>query len=338
MEYTLDIMKRLLACDSPSGFTENAAAFAIDTFSQLGFSAWRTKKGCVLADLGGEGSPIVLSAHIDTLGGMVSEIRSNGRLRLTRVGGLMASNVECENCKIHTRFGKVFTGTMQLDDPSVHVNGKYSEQKRDFDGMEVVIDENTESKADTEALGISVGDFVCFDPRTIVTETGYIKSRFLDDKLSASILFTLAKEISEGKLPLKRKVYACLTVYEEVGHWCSAVLPEGTEELLCVDMGCVGQGLTCNERKVSICVKDSSGPYDYDMTTALIRIAKELSLQYAVDVYPHYGSDAGAAITAGADVRFALIGPGVYASHGYERSHVEGVKNTLALLRGYLLK
>lgn len=248
MEYTLDIMKRLLACDSPSGFTENAAAFAIDTFSQLGFSAWRTKKGCVLADLGGEGSPIVLSAHIDTLGGMVSEIRSNGRLRLTRVGGLMASNVECENCKIHTRFGKVFTGTMQLDDPSVHVNGKYSEQKRDFDGMEVVIDENTESKADTEALGISVGDFVCFDPRTIVTETGYIKSRFLDDKLSASILFTLAKEISEGKLPLKRKVYACLTVYEEVGHGCSAVLPEGTEELLCVDMGCVGQGLNCMQR------------------------------------------------------------------------------------------
>ena len=205
-------------------------------------------------------------------------------------------------------------------------------------GWEVVLDEDVASREDVVRLGIRPGDFICVEPRFTVTSKGYIKSRFLDDKLSASILFTRAKEISEGRLPLKRKVYACLTVYEEVGHGCSAVLPEGTEELLCVDMGCVGQGLTCNERKVSICVKDSSGPYDYDMTTVLIRIAKELSLQYAVDVYPHYGSDAGAAITAGADVRFALIGPGVYASHGYERSHVEGVKNTLALLRGYLLK
>ena len=181
-----------------------------------------------------------------------------------------------------------------------------------------------------------MGDFVCFDPRTVITETGYLKSRFLDDKLSAAILFGIAREIKDGALKPRRKVYACLTVYEEVGHGCSAIVPEDVAELLCVDMGCVGEGLGCNERKVSICAKDSCGPYDYDMTTALIRIAKEQNLAYAVDVYPHYCSDADAALSAGRDLRHALIGPGVYASHGYERSHLEGVENTLALIRGYL--
>ena len=336
MEYVLSMLKKLMACHSPSGFTGPVAALAAAEFRSLGFPARLTKKGCVLAELGGEGNPLALSAHIDTLGGMVAEIKSNGRLRLTRIGGLQANNVEAENCVIHTRFGKTFSGTMQLNQPSAHTNEKYAESKRDFEGMEVVIDEDTDSREATEALGIAVGDFVCFDPRTVITETGYLKSRFLDDKLSAAILFGIAREIKDGALKPRRKVYACLTVYEEVGHGCSAIVPEDVAELLCVDMGCVGEGLGCNERKVSICAKDSCGPYDYDMTTALIRIAKEQNLAYAVDVYPHYCSDADAALSAGRDLRHALIGPGVYASHGYERSHLEGVENTLALIRGYL--
>ena len=337
MDFVLDQLKALTAIPSPSGFTREVAQYTADEFEKLGCPARMTKKGCVLADLGGEGDPIILAAHIDTLGGMVAEIKSNGRLRLTRVGGLQPQNIECENCTVFTRFGKAYSGCMQLNDPSVHVNNDYSKQERDFKSMEVIIDENVKKKEDTEALGISVGDYVCFDPRTVVTESGYIKSRFLDDKLSVAILLGLAKRIHDEKLALNRRVYAYITVYEEVGHGC-ANLPVDANAILSVDMGCVGEGLACDERQVSICAKDSGGPYDYDFTNELIMCAKHNNIDHAVDIYPFYGSDADAALSAGYDVKHALIGAGVYASHGYERSHVDGAKNTLELLKAYLTK
>ncbi len=337
MEYILNKLRELMAIPSPSGFTREAAEYAVACFGELGFDAGITKKGCVIADLGGEGDPLMLAAHIDTLGGMVAEIKENGRLKLTRVGGLQPNNIETENCVIHTRFGSTFTGCMQLNDPSVHVNDKYAKTERAFDGMEVVIDENVSKPEDTQALGISVGDYVCFDPRLTVTDTGYIKSRFLDDKLSAATLLGFAKYIADNSIALKRKLYVYFTVYEEVGHGCSA-LPVDINEMLCVDMGCVGKGLTCDERMVSICAKDSGGPYNYEMTTQLIRLAKDKGIDYAVDVYPFYGSDAEASLAAGYDIRHALIGAGVYASHGYERSHVDGVRNTLELIKAYALE
>lgn len=336
MDYTLKQLKNLLSIDSPSGFTQQVAAYTLKEFEALGFQAWLTQKGCVTADLGGEGDPLILSAHIDTLGGMVAEIKPNGRLRITNIGGMNPNNAETENCRVHCRFGeKVYDGTLQMNDPSVHVNHEYSKQERSFSAMEVVLDEAVRSKADTEALGISVGDFVCFDPRTVLTASGYIKSRFLDDKLSVAILLGLAQKISLGEIQPKRKIYAFITVYEEVGHGACGGLPQA-EEIISVDMGCVGQGLTCDEHCVSICPKDSHGPYDYGVTTRLIQCAKDQQLQYAVDVYPFYGSDADAALNAGYDMRHGLIGAGVYASHGYERSHTDGVENTLKLLKAYI--
>jgi len=336
MEYTLNQMQKLLSIDSPSGYTKEVAHYTLEAFKEMGFTAWLTNKGCVLADLGGEGDPLILAAHIDTLGAMVAEVKGNGRLRVTGIGGLSPYNTEAENCRVHCRFGeKVYTGTLQMNDPSLHVNGNYSSQPRTFDTMEIVLDEPTRSKAETLALGIGVGDYVCFDPRTVVTPSGYLKSRFLDDKLSVAILMGLAKRISEGAVKPNRKVYAFITVYEEVGHGAKGAVPDATE-MISVDMGCVGSGLTCDEHAVSICVKDSGGPYDYDVSTGLIRCAKEKGLNYAVDVYPRYGSDANAALGAGYDLKHGLIGPGVYASHGYERSHTDGVKNTLALLEAYI--
>lgn len=336
MEYVLDQLKKLLSIDSPSGFTYEVANYTLEEFKKLGCNAWLTNKSCVAADLGGEGNPLILSAHIDTLGGMVAEIKSNGRLRITNIGGMNANNAETENCTIYSRLeNKKFSGTLQMNDPSVHVNGDYSKQERTFNNMEIVIDEAVKTKEDTEKLGISVGDFVCFDPRTTITESGYIKSRFLDDKLSVAMLLGLAKNIKDGKVTPKRKVYAFITVYEEVGHGACGALPEA-KELISVDMGCVGMGLTCDERMVSICSKDSHGPYDYDVTTNLIRCARDNGIIYAVDVYPFYGSDADAALDAGYDVKHGLIGAGVYASHGYERSHVDGVNNTLKLLKAYV--
>lgn len=338
MDFILNQLKKLTAIDSPSGFTGEVTQYTMEQFKSLGFEPYLTNKGCVVCDLGGEGNPLILSAHIDTLGGMVAEIKKNGRLRITNVGGLNANNCETENCRTRTRSGRIFEGTLQMNDPSVHVNGEYSKQNRTFEDMEIVVDEDVKEKKDTEALGIRTGDFVCFDPRTTVTDSGYIKSRFLDDKLSVAILLGLAKDIQEKKLQLKRKVYAFITVYEEVGHGACGALPADAKEFISVDMGCVGEGLACTERMVSICAKDSHGPYDYEVTTDLIRCAENGKLDFAVDIYPHYGSDADAALDAGYDLKHGLIGAGVYASHGYERSHTDGVSNTLKLLELYIGK
>ena len=329
----------LLAIDSPSGYTDAAADWVLRRFNALGFSAKKTVKGGVLADLGGaetnEGA-LLLEAHADTLGGMISEIKGNGRIRITNLGGMQANNGETENVRIHTRENRVYEGTLQLIDASVHVNGDYSSAKRTFDSTEVVLDEDVRCADDVRKLGIEVGDIVCFDPRTRVTASGYIKSRFLDDKLSVGILLGLAAYLHDtGKVPAVH-TYAHVTVYEEVGHGGSASVPNGVTEIISVDMGCVGNGLSCTERQVSICAKDSGGPYNYEVVTKLINAAKAENADYAVDVYPHYGSDVEATLRAGIDARHGLIGSGVYASHGYERSHTDGVYNTLKLLKGYL--
>lgn len=337
MEYCLSALKALLAIDSPSGFTEKVSDYLIDELTCLGYEPHKTRKGGVVCCLGGEGNGLMLMAHVDTLGGIVSTVKSNGRLTISPVGGLRAENCETENCRVYTRFSGTYSGTLQLCNASVHVNGDYNDQKRTFQSTEVVLDEPVSSAQDTRALGIEVGDFVCFDPRTIITDSGYIKSRFLDDKLSAAMLLAFAKEIRAHDRALKRKVYLHFTVYEEVGHGASASVPEDVEELISVDMGCIGDGLTCTEREVSICAKDSGGPYDYGVTTALVEAAKAAGVEYAVDVYPYYGSDVEASLRAGYDVRHGLIGAGVYASHGYERSHIEGVENTLKLLEAYTL-
>lgn len=329
---------RLLDIDSPTGYTEAAAEWVKNEFSALGFEAHTTAKGGVLVNLGGEDETdaLLLEAHTDTLGAMVAEIKGSGRLRLTNLGGMRAENAEAENLRIRTRSGKVFEGTCQLVNASVHVNGSYADTKRSFDTVEAVIDEDVKSADDVRALGIEVGDMVCFEPRTRITESGYIKSRFLDDKLSVGVLLGLAKYLSDTNSRPQRRTYVHVTVYEEVGHGGAGSVPDGVTEAISVDMGCVGEGLSCTEKQVSICAKDSGGPYSYALVSRLIEAAKSAGADYAVDVYPHYGSDVEATLLAGSDIRHGLIGPGVYASHGYERSHLDGVYNTLALLTSFL--
>ena len=322
----------LLHIDSPTGFTTKAALWVKDAFASLGFSAQITTKGGVIADLGGEGEGLLLAAHTDTLGGMVAQIKGNGRLKITALGGMNANNAEAENVRVYTRNGKVYEGTLQLCNASIHVNPEYNNAKRSFDTTEVVLDEDGKA----EELGIQVGDIVCFDPRTRRTESGYLKSRFLDDKLSVGILLGFAKYLAEEKPKLNRHIYAHITVYEEVGHGGSGSVPEGVTEAISVDMGCVGDGLSCTEKQVSICVKDSGGPYSYEVVGKLLDAAKKAEVDYAADVYPMYGSDVEATLRSGHDIRHGLIGPGVYASHGYERSHIDGVYNTLKLLASYL--
>lgn len=337
VDYIVDMTTKLLAIDSPTGYTGKAAEFVKKEYEKLGYKATMTVKGGVLVEIGGKNKDngLVLAAHTDTLGGMVSQIKGNGYLEVSPLGGMNPNNAEAENVRVITRFSGTYEGTLQLSNASIHVNGEYNDKKRKWPEMEVVLDEKVESKEDTEKLGIMVGDIVCFDPRTVVTKSGYIKSRFLDDKLSVGILLGYAKYLKEEKIELENAQYHYITVYEEVGHGGASNIPEGVTEIISVDMGCVGDGLTCDEHKVSICAKDSRGPYNYDVVTNLIQAAKEAEVDFAVDVYPYYGSDVDVALCAGYDVRHGLIGSGVYASHGYERSHKDGVKNTLKLLIQY---
>lgn len=339
LQYTLDVLKGLLAADSPTGFTSQASDYTMTALKELGYTPTLTRKGGVLCCLNADTAPaengLLLSAHIDTLGAMVAQIKGNGRLKIRNVGGLNANNVETEFVTVYTRDGRKYEGTLQLCNASLHVNGGYSGTQRTWDSLEVLLDENVNSAAQVKELGIENGCFVCVNPRTVITESGYIKSRYLDDKLSAAILLGFAKYVKEENVILPRRVYMHFTVYEEVGHGASGTLPEGVTEILGVDMGCVGDGLDCTEKQVSICAADSSGPYDYDMTSHLVTLAKENDISYAVDLYPHYSSDCSAAMRT-FDVRGALIGAGVYASHGYERSHVDGVKNTFDLIKAYV--
>ena len=337
-DHAMEKTMELLTIDSPSGYTEKAARWVRDEFISLGFDAVITTKGGVLADLGGRNDDdgLLLQAHTDTLGGMVAQIKSNGRIRITPLGGMNANNGEAENVRIYTRDSRVYEGTLQLIDASVHVNGDYSDKKRDFDSTEIVLDEDVRSAEDVRKLGIENGDIVAFDPRSRITSSGYIKSRFLDDKLSVGIILGLARYMKDTGAVPERHVYAHITVYEEVGHGGSASVPPGVTESISVDMGCVGEGLECTERQVSICAKDSRGPYSYEVVGKLIDAAKREGADYAVDIYPHYGSDVEATLSAGSDIRHGLIGAGVYASHGYERSHADGVFNSIKVLKGYL--
>ena len=316
-EYIIQQAQKLLSIDSPSGYTEHVSQRLLETYREMGYDPQLTTKGGVLVQIsrGTEENtedpakgPVMLMAHTDTLGAMVSSITGEGRLKLSPLGGMNANNAD----------------------------GEYNDTKRTYKDMEVLLDELITSAEEVKALGIMTGDIVCFDPRTVVTPSGFIKSRFLDDKLSTAILLGYAKYLKDENITPDRRIYQHITVFEEVGHGGCASIPEQVTELLSVDMGCVGEGLECTECQVSICAKDSRGPYHYDVVSGLIRAARQADVDFAVDVYPYYGSDADAALSAGVDARHGLIGPGVYASHGYERSHKKGVENTFNLLKSYL--
>ena len=335
-EYIVEQTEKVIGIDSPTGYHYNVQKYLVDTIQAMGFEVRTLRKGGVIANLGGEGNPLMMLAHVDTLGAFVHYIKGNGRLAISN-GTLNPNNIETENVRVITRSGAVYEGTIQLENASVHVNPDVNAERK-FTNLEVVLDEDVTSKEDVEKLGICAGDFLAVEPRFQVTEKGYIKSRFLDDKASSGVLLGIAKYVSEHPGCLKRNVQLFFTTFEEIGHGASAGIPEEIEDLLAVDMGCVGDHLACTEKQVSICAKDSCGAYHFEMTNDLIEVAKEHGIDYAVDIYPSYGSDAGAALRSGKDVRYALIGQGVYASHGYERTHKDGMKQTFELALNYVLK
>lgn len=333
-------LKALLEIPSPTGYTEEAIAYAEGIFKTLGITYKRTVKDALIATIPGKNDDKhrVLSAHVDTLGAMVKEVKGNGRLKLTQIGGYSWNTIEGEYCTIHTADGKKITGTIMLTSASTHVHGdKVNKTERSGDTMEVRLDEVTSSADQTRALGIEVGDFVSLDSRTQLTACGYVKSRHLDDKACVATLFAIAKQIVDQKIELPYTTHFFISNYEEVGHGSSASLPPQMVEMLAVDMAAPGDGQTSHEHKVTICAKDSSGPYDYKMKNQLVALAKAADLPYVIDIYPFYGSDASAALRAGWAFRHALIGPGVDASHSFERTHEEGLEATVRLGLAYVM-
>ena len=336
----LDFLSRLLNTHSPTGFTEKAIALCEETLSELpGVKLHRTNKGALVAVVEGEtDSPWrALTAHVDTLGAMVKQVKSNGRLKVTKLGGYAMNAVEGEGVWVYPHKGDPIRGSLLLNKASSHVHGgEVNKTERNEDTMEVRLDARTTSAAETEALGISVGDFVAFDPRVEITN-GFVRSRHLDDKACvANMIYALKALLDAG---LKPKVTTVLLVsnYEEVGHGAAAGVPVEVAELISVDMAAVGDGQESDEFHATLCVKDSGGPYHYGLSQRMRELAEQFEIPYKVDIYPYYGSDGEAFWRAGGNVAVALIGPGVDASHNYERTHTEALDATTRWCLAYML-
>ena len=338
-EYVLNTAQEILKFNSPTGFCFEIMDLIEEKVHSLGYKFERTNKGCGVITIDGKSDEKVigLSSHVDTLGAMVRSITSKGTLKFTLLGGPIVPTLDSEYCTIRTRDGKKYTGTFLSESAAIHVYEDASTKKRTPENMEIRIDEVVKNKDDVKALGIEAGDFVFIDPKTTITESGFIKSRFIDDKGSVTCLLSILELFKREHIVPSYKTKFFISTYEEVGHG-SSYIPQDITELLSVDMGCIGDDLNCSEYDVSICAKDSGGPYDYNMTTDLVNLAKENGLNYAIDIYPRYGSDVGAALTAGNNIRGALIGPGVHASHGMERTHYSALENTMKLIYLYLTK
>ncbi|HHT42145.1 MAG TPA: M42 family metallopeptidase [Firmicutes bacterium] len=335
----LQLIHELVSIPSPSGFTDKIIDHIAARLDGLGVSYIRNRKRGLLATIPGKnsGEERLLTAHIDTLGAMVKEIKGSGRLRLSLIGGSKWAHLEGEYCQVFTADGNTYSGTILMHQTAVHVYRDAGSAERNQDNMEVRLDARVSSADDVRELGIQVGDFVAFEPRTEILPSGFIKSRHLDDKAGAGILLYLLQEIQENQLQLPYTTHILFSNYEEIGFGGNSNIPPEVVEYVAVDMGAVGDGQTGDEFAVSICAMDSSGPYDRRLRQHLIDLAQEQSIDYRVDIYPFYASDASAALRAGHDVVHGLIGPGIDASHAFERTHVDAVINTAKLAYYYLL-
>ena len=339
MEKTKQFLTELLNTKSPSGHAEKAIEFVKREFEKLGVKCDVTVKGALLCRLGGEDKHIkrTVSAHVDTLAAMIKEIKSDGSILLSRIGGFTMNSIEGEYCSVETFDGRYYTGTILYEKTSVHVYEKVGTTERTDKNMIIRLDEQVSSYDDVRKLGISVGNYVHFDPRVQITKSGFIKSRHLDDKAGVAVLYSALLMLKDNNVVPKYDTYYFISNNEEVGHGARAGYPKDTSEFLSVDMGAVGKGQTSKESNVAICIKDSSGPYNYELTMHIKSLGEKNKINFVTDIFPHYGSDASAAISAGLNAKHALIGPGIDASHAMERTHVKGIEETAKLLYHYII-
>ncbi|UTH12783.1 M42 family metallopeptidase [Macrococcus equipercicus] len=337
VEATVNRIKALVHIPGPSGFAHEAVRYCRELLRSYGYTVTETNKGGIRVTVTGTDDERhrFMTAHVDTLGAMVKAILPDGRLRMTMIGGFNWNAVEGEYCEIHSA-DKVFTGTICMHETSVHVYREATDIKRDDTHMEVRIDERTTSAAETEALGISVGDFISFSPRFQTTDSGFVKSRHLDDKASAAMLLELLRHLKEEQITLPYTTHFYFSNNEEIGYGGNSNVPAQVVEYIAVDMGALGDGQASDEYTVSICAKDSSGPYHYELRQHLVKLCRTNDIKYKVDIYPYYGSDASAAMHAGHDVKHALFGAGIESSHAMERTHKDSIEQTERLIYAYV--
>ena len=334
MDNVTSTLESLLKIHSPTGFTNDVIKYISSLFiDNKDIKKTLTNKGSLLISFDDD-PELLLTAHIDTLGAMVKEVKGNGTLELTQLGSYPWNSFEGEYVTIRNSKGKLYRGTFLMNNPADHVNKNLRTEKREYSNMSVRIDESVQSESDVKKLDIETGNFVFYDNRFEYTKSGFVKSRFLDDKACAAVLIELIKDLS--KVKNKKKVGFYFSNYEEVGHGSAIGIPDSVKELLVLDMAVVGDGCSGSEDSVSICVKDSSGPYDFDVSQKLKDLAVKNKIKFNIDIYPYYGSDGSAALLAGYDVRVGLIGPGVSASHGVERTHRKGIAETYKLAKAYI--
>ena len=333
-------LEGLLNTPSPTGLAEPALAYTQKEFELIkGARVSRTRKGALLVTLPGkkQDAPRALTAHADTLGAMVKEIKANGRLSLTQIGGYAWNSIEGEGCTVFTNKGKKIRGSILLTLASTHVYGAQTgEVKRSSENIEVRLDAKTQTAAETRSLGIEVGDFIAFDPRVEIVN-GFVRSRHLDDKACVACILAAVKSLVQAGHQPEQTTYIFISNFEEVGHGAAAGIPSEVQELVAVDMAAVGAGQNSDEFHATLCIKDSNGPYHHELSQKLRSLAEANGIEYKTDIYPYYGSDGGALWKAGGDVAVALIGPGIDASHNYERTHIDALLATTRWVMVYLL-
>jgi len=336
-DFTLKLLEEIINIPSPTGFCKHVMEYVEKFALSSGYKFEKNKKGNGIIEIEGTDNSycVGIPVHADTLGAMVRSINSDGTIKFTSIGGNILPTLDGEYCNLHTRNGQVYTGTILSTSPSSHVFTDAKSKERNEENMYVRLDEIVKSKVDVQSFNIATGDFISINPKFTITSSGFIKSRYMDDKAGTACALSLMELFKRLGTKPKNKVKIIISTYEEVGHGCSSI-PEDIDELVGIDMGCIGLDLSCTEHDVSICAKDSSGPYDYDITTKLIKLAEKHNINHAVDVYPMYGSDVSASLKGGNDIKGGLIGPGVHASHGMERTHINGIENTIKLIYVYL--
>jgi putative aminopeptidase FrvX len=324
-------LQELVAIDSPSGYTKKAEDYCFDVLQNLGWKPSRTNKNAVKCSLGTKPT-LAIAAHLDTLGAIVTGFNPNGTLSTSLIGSVSLNQAEGEYVTIYTLEGKKFTGTYLLNNPAKHANKNLGTTVRSIENMHIRLDEEVSSEEELKKLGIRIGDIICLDTRYQELESGYVKSRFMDNKAGCFVLFELARKLKDKNVPVE----LFFSNYEEVGHGGTCGYTSTITELLVIDMGVIGNDCEGKETSCSICAKDSTGPYDYEIRKKLVTLAEKNKIPHQVDVYPFYGSDGSAALRAGNDFRVALIGPGVSASHGVERTHKKGIEATIDLCMAYI--
>lgn len=344
MKYTFDrdyfknCFQTLIDTPSPVGYYIEANPLLQKLAGELGHTVTFDQRGTAYITLDGQDNSktVMIGAHMDTLGLIVRRIDPDGIIRVRQLGGINYHSIEGETVTIHTRDGRKYTGLFACQSHSVHVFDDARTMPRDEEHMMILLDEKVHSKEEVSALGIRNGDVISIEPRCQFTEKGFIKSRFIDDKAAVACCFAMLKYLKDNGLQPKYRTILALPYMEEIGLGGTYV-PEGVEEFVAVDIGLIGPDLDGSEYSVSICSKDNGTIYDYELTSKLVSIAEKLSLNYAVDIYYHYGTDANTALKAGHNLKAATFGTAVYCSHGMERTHMDGIENTMNLLLGYVL-